>query len=195
MSFSLRESLRGRRAAAPADEPTPTVTVVTLPRKTRRRDAEQRVAAREQQRRSQRQAELDASRPHGWGRADDDVVHRREVGFLERRRADGTPLLLFTVLAVLTGVGLARVDSRIEVLDIANEITELSEDQQRLLDRKRRLETERAYLRRPARISEQATERLGMIPAPPERIQKIELLPAPEPEPAPEPAAAEQDQP
>src|SRR5690606_5746635 len=124
MSFSLRESLRGRRAAAPVDEPS--TTVVTLPRKTRRRDAEQRVAAREQQRRSQRQAELDASRPHGWGRADDDVVHRREVGFLERRRADGTPLLLFTVLAVLTGVGLARVDSRIEVLDIANEITELS---------------------------------------------------------------------
>jgi hypothetical protein len=78
----------------------------------------------------------------------------------------------------------------IEILDLANEITELSEDQQRLLDRKRRIETERAYLRRPARIGEQAAERLGMVPAPPERIQPIELLPAaPELEADPEPAA------
>jgi cell division protein FtsL len=112
---------------------------------------------------------------------------------LDRRRADGTPLLLFTVLAVLTGVGLARVDSRIEILDLANEITELSEDQQRLLDRKRRLETERAYLRRPARVEEQARERLNMAPAPPERIQPIELEPAPEPEPEPDPRDQDQD--
>ena len=62
--------------------------------------------------------------------------------------------MLFTVLAVLTGDGLARVQSRIEILDVANEITELSEDHQRLLDRKRRLETERAYLRRPERVPE-----------------------------------------
>jgi len=82
------------------------------------------------------------------------------------------------VLAVLTCVGLARVQSRIEILDIANEITELSEDHQRLLDRKRRLETERAYLRRPERVRAQARERLGMEPAPAERIQRIELLPA-----------------
>ena len=78
----------------------------------------------------------------------------------------------------MTGVGLARVDSRIEILQMANEITDLSEDQQRLLDRKRRLETERAYLRRPNRISEQARERLGMEAAPPERIQRIEVTPA-----------------
>lgn len=117
------------------------------------------------------------AQPHGFRRADDEGGER-PFALFDRRRADGTPLLLFTVLAVLTGVGLARVQSRIEILDIANEITELSEDHQRLLDRKRRLETERAYLRRPERVRKQAQERLGMEPAPPERIQRIELLPA-----------------
>jgi cell division protein FtsL len=117
------------------------------------------------------------AQPHGFRRADDEGGER-SFALFDRRRADGTPLLLFTVLAVLTGVGLARVQSRIEILDIANEITELSEDHQRLLDRKRRLETERAYLRRPERVAEQARERLGMQPAAPERIQRIELLPA-----------------
>lgn len=153
------------------------VTVVTIPRSRRRTNNDGLAAQRRQ--RAQRQAKAEESRPHGWGRADDpDFKVNSKPSFLERRRADGTPLLLFTVLAVLTGVGLARVDSRIEILQLANEITELSEDQQRLLDRKRRLETERAYLRRPARIAEQARERLGMEPAPAERIQRIELLPA-----------------
>jgi cell division protein FtsL len=167
------------RKAAKADEDLPTKTIVTLPR-SRRRSGKDPVAERLLRRRPSASVE---GRPHGWGRADDQDRLDTKLSFLERRRADGTPLLLFTVLAVLTGVGLARVESRIEILDLANEITELSEDQQRLLDRKRRIETERAYLRRPARISEQAAERLGMAPAPPERIQPIELLPAaPEPE-------------
>lgn len=159
-------------------EPEPAVTVVTLPRSRRRSGASDGLAAARRNR-AQQQAKIEDSRPHGWGRADDpDFAQPSKPSFLDRRRADGTPLLLFTVLAVLTGVGLARVDSRLEILQIANEITELSEEQQRLLDRKRRLETERAYLRRPARIGEQARERLGMEPAPPERIQRIELLPA-----------------
>lgn len=169
--------LRARGSADDSTSDSPTTTIVTLPRKHRRHDAEQRVAARK--RRTQQRAEAEAGRPHGWVRADDaDALRGSKPSFLDRRRADGTPLLLFTVLAVLTGVGLARVESRIEVLDVANEITALSETQQQLLDRKRRLETERAYLRRPSRISEQAAERLGMIPAPAERIQKIELRPA-----------------
>ena len=160
-----------------ARESAPEVAVVTLPR-SRRRSSTDGLAA-QRRNRAQQQAKIEESRPHGWGRAEDpDIAQNNKPSFLERRRADGTPLLLFTVLAVLTGVGLARVDARLEVLQLANEITELSEDQQRLLDRKRRLETERAYLRRPARISEQARERLGMEPAPPDRIQRIELLPA-----------------
>ncbi|HVI01986.1 MAG TPA: septum formation initiator family protein [Enhygromyxa sp.] len=159
-------------------EPEPEVTVVTLPRSRRRMSGAEGVAA-QRRRRAQQQSKLEADRPHGWGRADDpDAGQTHKPSFLDRRRADGTPLLLFTVLAVLTGVGLARVDSRIEILQIANEITELSEEQQRLLDRKRRLETERAFLRRPARVGEQARERLGMEPAPAHRIQRIELLPA-----------------
>jgi cell division protein FtsL len=155
-------------------EPTST-TFVTLPR-SRRRSGSDPVAARLLRRAQQRPT--GEPRAHGWGRADDpDLRFADKPSFLDRRRADGTPLLLFTVLVVLTGVGLARVQSRIEVLDLANEITELSEEQQRLLDRKRRIETERAYLRRPARIGEEAAERLGMVPAPPERIQPIELRP------------------
>ncbi|MFO7567295.1 MAG: cell division protein FtsL [Enhygromyxa sp.] len=168
------------RSSAP---PEPELAVVTLPRSRRRSNSEGLAAQRRN--RARRKAEIDESRPHGWGRADDpDFAQPSKPSFLERRRADGTPLLLFTVLAVLTGVGLARVDSRLEVLQLANEITEHSEEQQQLLDRKRRLETERAYLRRPARIGEEARERLSMEPAPPDRIQRIELLPA---KPAPEP--------
>lgn len=117
------------------------------------------------------------ARDHGHRRAEDEGGER-PFALFDRRRADGTPLLLFTVLAVLTGVGLARVESRIEILDVANQITELSEDHQRLLDRKRRLETERAFLRRPERVRAQASERLGMVPAPPETIQRIELRPS-----------------
>ncbi|PRP97459.1 Cell division protein FtsL [Enhygromyxa salina] len=177
------------RLRRPPEQPQATTTVVTLPRSRRR--AQGSNAAAERLRRQQRQADAEKARPHGWGRADDPEFQTgQRPSFLDRRRADGTPLLLFTVLAVLTGVGLARVDSRIEILDVANEITELSEDHQRLLDRKRRLETERAYLRRPARVGEQAAARLGMEPAPPERIQRIELLPAKEPVPVPEPAPA-----
>lgn len=177
-------SLLRRRPAT--EQPEPTTTVVTLPR-SRRRGPAGDVAA-ERLRRKQSRLEVDDARPHGWGRAEDpEAPELQKFSFLDRRRANGTPLLLFTVLAVLTGVGLARVESRIEILDVANEITELSGDQQRLLDRKRRLETERAYLRRPTRVSDQATKRLGMEPAPPERIQRIELLPAALPEPTPEP--------
>jgi cell division protein FtsL len=176
------------RARAPEPEPERATTVVTLPRSRRRASTNDGLAA-QRRRRAQAQATVEDSRPHGWGRSDDaDVDAPSRPSFLERRRADGTPLLLFTALAVMTGVGLARVDSRIEILQVANEITELSEDQQRLLDRKRRLETERAYLRRPSRVGAQARERLDMEPAPPERIQRIELLPA---KPKPEPEADE----
>lgn len=193
----LKDKLHGLRRGGQADasaQDLPKTTIVTLPR-SRRRPGNDPVAARMLRR--QRPSENVEGRPHGWGRAEDPDQLGPKPSFLDRRRADGTPLLLFTMLAVLTGVGLARVESRIEILDLANEITELSEEQQRLLDRKRRIETERAYLRRPARIGAQAAERLGMVPAPPERIQPIELLPAapepePEPEPAPEPATGEQ---
>jgi hypothetical protein len=197
LTDKLQALRRGRDAKDDGAQALPKTTIVTLPTRSRRRPANDPVAARLLRR--QRPSESVEGRPHGWGRAEDpDLLEGPKPSFLDRRRADGTPLLLFTVLAVLTGVGLARVESRIEILDLANEITELSEDQQRLLDRKRRIETERAYLRRPARIGEQAAERLGMVPAAPERIQPIELLPAapePEPEPTPESPTPAGDQP
>lgn len=175
--MSIRR-LVSRSASSPSPELQ--TTVVTLPSSRRRSN---NGLAAQRRLRAQQQAQVEDSRPHGWGRAEDpDFDAPNKPSFLDRRRANGTPFLLFTVLAVMTGVGLARVDARIEILQIANEITELSEAQQRLLDRKRRLETERAYLRRPTRIREQASARLGMIPAPPERIQRIELLPAETPE-------------
>ncbi len=175
--------LKRRRSEPQAYTPTANVGVITLPRSRRKVDSD--LAARRRQRLRQRIVD-EAGRPHGWGRRNDAEPGPRKIAsFLQRRRQNGTPLLLFTVLAVLTGVGLARVNGHIEVLQIANEITELSEDQRRLLDRKRRLETERAYLRRPARVAEQAATRLGMIPAPPERIQRISLEPAAPTQPTP----------
>ena len=159
----------------------PATTVVTIPRRARPSPAlEQRQKRQQARAQAKGKTEQDkGERAHGWARAEDELDQQPKLGFLDRRRANGTPLLLFVMLAVLTGVGLARVDSRIEILDVANQITELSEDQQRLLDHKRRLEAERAYLRRPKRISETAALELGMKPAPPERIQRIEVLPAP----------------
>ncbi len=182
---SLRERLLARtsgragsaRRSDPADAARPEVAGgVSLP-SSRRRHGEGPAAQRRN--RQQRRAQAGEDRPHGFRRADD-LAPSERPGFslFDRRRADGTPLLLFVLLGVLSCVGLARVHSRIEILELANEITDLSEDQQRLLDRKRRLETERAYLRRPERVRDQAAERLGMQPAPPERIQRIELLPA-----------------
>jgi cell division protein FtsL len=188
MSTSLRDRIAARltrTASAPTDEPSGQASVsVSLPRSHRRTSSGPAAQRRDQQRRRQQGSE---ERPHGFRRADDQGAGERpSFAFFDRRRADGTPLLLFVMLGVLTCVGMAQVHSRIEILALANEITELSEDQQRLLDRKRRLETERAYLRRPERVRAQADQRLGMQPAPPERIQRIELLPS-------KPAPTEED--
>jgi cell division protein FtsL len=122
----------------------------------------------------------DESHHHGWKRAGDTISAggsqmRKAMNELVRRRATGTPLLLCTILGVMTSVGLARVNSRVRVLDLAEQITELTDERNRLLDHKRRLQTERAYLRTPTRIRREASERLGMKPTPPERIQVIRV--------------------
>lgn len=83
---------------------------------------------------------------------------------------------MFTILGVLTFVGLARVHMRTRVLSLGEQITELTGERRRLLDLKRRLQTERAYLRHPDRIRDRAQRELGMSPVPPERIQRIKLL-------------------
>jgi cell division protein FtsL len=83
---------------------------------------------------------------------------------------------MLTVTAVLTAVGVARVHMRTRVLELGAEISDLTADQARLLDHRRRLEAERAYLRHPDRILELARDRLHMVPIRPERVQRIKLL-------------------
>jgi len=83
---------------------------------------------------------------------------------------------LFTALLVMTFVGIARVKARITVLDLADDISTLTRERDQLLDRKRRLEAERAYLRHPEHVRSRAIEDLGMVPATPERIQTIRLV-------------------
>lgn len=122
-------------------------------------------------------------RPHGWSREDDLGARSLPRRLIRLRRPTGTPLLVFTVLAVLTFVGLARVHVRTQLLELGEEITELTEEQKRLLDRKRRLQTERAYLRHPGRVHEYAAIELGMQPAPADRIQRIQLSAPPEQKP------------
>lgn len=135
---------------------------------------------------ARRRQKKKAGRAHGWARASDLGAPMAGAGGRwskpkprQRRRTDGTPLLIFTVLAVITAVGLAKVQAHTRVLELAEEIGTLTEERAELLDRRRRLETERSFLRHPERIRDQATSELNMQVAPPERRQEIELLAAP----------------
>ena len=127
---------------------------------------------------SVRQQRNRTPREHGWARSEDkraaeaSEASRRS----QARKNGGLPLLLCVVLAILTFVGGARVKARLNVLELADEISVLTSERDELLDRKRRLEAERAYLRRPQRVRKRATEELGMVPATPARIQSIRLL-------------------
>lgn len=83
---------------------------------------------------------------------------------------------MLAVTATLTAVGVARVHMRTRVLELGAEISDLTADQARLLDHRRRLEAERAYLRHPERVLEVARDHLHMVPIRPERVQRIKLL-------------------
>ncbi len=89
----------------------------------------------------------------------------------------GATFAFVALIATMTWVGLARVESQTRVLEIGEEIKQLSDQRSQLLQRLRRLKTERAYLRRPERIKEQAHSLLGMVPLDPSRRQKIRLDP------------------
>ena len=94
-------------------------------------------------------------------------------------RGLGLPLLLAATMGVLTLAGILRVQNRTAVLESGARITDLAAEHARLLDQRRRLEAERAYLRHPDHVQAIAVERLEMVPATPDRIQKITLKPAP----------------
>jgi len=84
--------------------------------------------------------------------------------------------LLLLVVGALTALGIVRVKASTEVLELGAEITELTVEQARLLDQKRRLEAERAYLRHPDHIQEVARDRLRMIPVAPVLVQTIRVV-------------------
>jgi cell division protein FtsL len=137
--------------------------------------------------------------PHGWVRAADRATPSpsRSGSAADRRRATpaGTSLLLTLIVGVLSAIGIARVHATTRVLEMGAEITELTAEQANLLDERRRLAAERAYLRHPDHIDEVARNRLQMIPMSPDLVQKIRLqgaLAAPPPvnEPDDEPSEA-----
>jgi hypothetical protein len=93
-------------------------------------------------------------------------------------------------LALLTAAGVSRVHTRTRVLEAGARITELTAEHARLLDQKRRLETERAFLRHPDHIQEVALNLRGMLPVAADRVQKIKLrAPTPSAPVAPSPEA------
>lgn len=91
------------------------------------------------------------------------------------RRPTGLPLVLLLALGLLTAVGVVQVRTRARMLELGAEIAEMTAEHGKLLDEKRRLEAERAYLRHPDYISGVAAARLQMVPATPDRIQAIRL--------------------
>jgi cell division protein FtsL len=117
--------------------------------------------------------------PHGWQRSADRTTPSagRSGSAADRRRATpaGTTLLLTLIVGVLSAIGIARVHATTRVLEMGAEITELTAEQANLLDERRRLAAERAYLRHPDHIDEVARNRLQMIPMSPDLVQKIKL--------------------
>lgn len=93
------------------------------------------------------------------------------------RRPTGLPLLLLVALGLVTAAGVVQVRARARVLGLGAEIAEMTGEHSGLLDEKRRLEAERAYLRHPDYIQSVAAGRLDMVPARPESIQTIRLKP------------------
>ena len=100
----------------------------------------------------------------------------------DRMRAPaGTSFLLFMCVVVIGAMGIVRIQSTTEVLEAGGDITRLSEQQAALLEEKRRLSAERAYLRNPQQVQAVARDELGMVPVAPELVQKIRVKEAPTP--------------
>ena len=115
---------------------------------------------------------------HGMRRAADVAPTHVAVAEPEQdspaRRPTGLPLLLLVALALVTVAGVVQVRARARVLGLGAEIAEMTGEHSNLLDDRRRLEAERAYLRHPDYIHSVAA-RQHMVPAAPERIQTIRL--------------------
>lgn len=118
---------------------------------------------------------------HGWARASDPLRASSTEPSAGRHRfaPAGTSLLLVVIVVVLSAAGLARVRASTRVLALGASITELTDEQSRLQEQKRRLSAERAYLRHPDQISEVARGKLGMVPIAPELVQQIRVVEEP----------------
>jgi hypothetical protein len=119
---------------------------------------------------------------HGWTRSADLPGARAIADGIRRRVApSGTSLLLGLVVVAIAAAGIVRVRASARVLGLGAEITELTDEQSRLQERKRRLLAERAYLRHPDQIGDAARDRFGMVPVVPDLVQEIRLVePAPQ---------------
>lgn len=115
-------------------------------------------------------------RNHGWARREDTLLIRPTSNLdpLPTRQDTGLTMLILLVLTVLTVAGLSRVRSQNQRLEIANEITQLSETRNQLLEKKRVLEAKQATLRHPRQIAKQARNELGMFELPPNRIKHFD---------------------
>lgn len=108
-----------------------------------------------------------------------DAAHDAPAEAAPLRRPSGLPMLLLVALGLITAAGVVQVRARARVLELGAEIAEMTATHSGLLDQRRRLEAERAYLRHPDYIHSVAASRLQMVPAAPERIQTIRLQPDP----------------
>jgi cell division protein FtsL len=95
------------------------------------------------------------------------------------QRADGTApsvravvIALVIAGALLTTIGVIRVERQHEVLRLGFELSRTSEQLGRLHEARRALELELATLTAPDRIRRLATQ-LGMTPVPPDRIRIV----------------------
>lgn len=130
-----------------------------------------------------RRKQKSVSFPHGHKRHSDQPSPAGSVERVrDRMRAPaGTSFLLFLCVAVLVAMGVVRIQSTTAVLEAGGDITRLSEQQAMLLEEKRRLSAERAYLRNPQQVQSVARDELGMVPVSPELVQKIRVKGAPTP--------------
>ncbi len=129
--------------------------------------------------RQRRQSAAAPPKPaHGFARATDQGGRRVNSEPVAPARTGGRGLVILfaLVLGVLTHAGIARVVDHNQVLELGGQVATLTAKRTQLMQQKRRLEAERAFLRHPDRIRGRAVEVLEMTPTPPERVQRIELL-------------------
>jgi len=128
-----------------------------------------------------RRKQKEESFPHGHKRSSDLPPGAGSVERVrDRMRAPaGTSFLLFLCVLVMIAMGIVRIQSTTQVLEAGGDITKLSEQQATLLEEKRRLSAERAYLRNPQQVQSVARDELGMVPVSPELVQKIRVKEAP----------------